>query len=132
MFELHVGETPCELSSEHYQWLAERTEGYSGADIQIVVQDALMQPIRKLIAATHFKPAMTGGEMSPDESVKWIFCSPEDPEAVEKSWTTEELFEPKITLVDFTAALENVRPSVIEEDLVKHQQWTKDFGSDGS
>ncbi|KAK7008090.1 AAA-domain-containing protein [Favolaschia claudopus] len=52
---------------------------YSGADIQIVVQDALMQPIRKLITATHFKPAMTGGAMSSDEPVKWVFCSPEDP-----------------------------------------------------
>lgn len=28
---------------------------YSGADIQIVVRDALMQPVRKVQSATHFK-----------------------------------------------------------------------------
>lgn len=28
---------------------------YSGADIQIVVRDALMEPVRKVQSATHFK-----------------------------------------------------------------------------
>ncbi|KAJ7885770.1 P-loop containing nucleoside triphosphate hydrolase protein [Mycena olivaceomarginata] len=119
MFELH-----------DYHSLAEKTEGYSGADVQIVVQDALMQPIRKLIAATHFKPVPTA-----DGPVKWMSCSPGDAEAVEKIWSDlapDELFEPKITLKDFTTALENVRPSVVEADISRHVLWTKDFGSDGS
>jgi SpoVK/Ycf46/Vps4 family AAA+-type ATPase len=29
---------------------------YSGSDIAIVVRDAIMQPVRKLMSATHFKP----------------------------------------------------------------------------
>ncbi|KAJ7356404.1 P-loop containing nucleoside triphosphate hydrolase protein [Mycena albidolilacea] len=130
MFELHVGQMPCELTRQDYHSLAEKTEGYSGADVQIVVQDALMQPIRKLIAATHFKPVPTA-----DGPVKWMSCSPGDAEAVEKAWSDlapDELFEPKITLKDFTTALENVRPSVVEADIARHVLWTKDFGSDGS
>jgi vacuolar protein-sorting-associated protein 4 len=55
MFELSVGTTPCELSAEDYKQLAIVTEGYSGSDISIAVQDALMQPVRKIQTATHYK-----------------------------------------------------------------------------
>ncbi|KAJ6569345.1 AAA-domain-containing protein [Mycena capillaripes] len=127
MFELHVGQTPCELTRQDYHSLAVQTEGYSGADVAIVVQDALMQPIRKFIAATHFKPIPYTAD---DEPLKWISCSPGDAEAVEKSWSDirpDELFEPKLTLKDFTNALGSVWPSVVEADISRHVQWTKDF-----
>jgi len=55
MFKLHMGSTPCSLSEDNYRVLGAKTEGYSGADIQLVVRDALMQPIRKVQTATHFK-----------------------------------------------------------------------------
>lgn len=28
---------------------------YSGSDIAVIVRDALMQPVRKVLSATHFK-----------------------------------------------------------------------------
>lgn len=55
MFRLHLGNTPHSLSNEDIQELARKTEGYSGADISIIVRDALMQPVRKVQSATHFK-----------------------------------------------------------------------------
>lgn len=55
MFELAVGSTPCELKQADYRMLAELSEGYSGSDIAIAVQDALMQPVRKIQTATHYK-----------------------------------------------------------------------------
>lgn len=54
MFELNVGSTPCQLTSQDYRKLAEQTEGYSGSDIAVIVRDALMQPVRKVLSATHF------------------------------------------------------------------------------
>jgi vacuolar protein-sorting-associated protein 4 len=55
MFKLAVGDTPTALQSEDFRELAKAAEGYSGSDIAIVVQDALMQPVRKIQQATHFK-----------------------------------------------------------------------------
>lgn len=55
IFELNVGTTPCQLTQKDYRALAESTDGYSGSDIAVVVRDALMQPVRKVLSATHFK-----------------------------------------------------------------------------
>ena len=55
MFEISVGDTPCSLTQADYKSLATLSEGYSGSDIAIAVQDALMQPVRKIQTATHYK-----------------------------------------------------------------------------
>ena len=98
---------------------------YSGSDIAIVVRDALMQPVRKVLAATHFKPVTVDG------ASKWTPCSPGDPEAVEKSWTdveSDELEEPPLKLKDFLKSLASVRPTVSAEDIKKHEAWTAESG----
>ena len=102
-----------------------RYHRYSGSDIAVVVRDALMQPVRKVLSATHFK------QVDVDGVVKWTPCSPGDPEAVERAWTdigTDELLEPPLRLVDFERALSDARPTVTEEDIKKHSQWTNDAG----
>jgi vacuolar protein-sorting-associated protein 4 len=43
------------MKAEDYRTLAQLSEGYSGSDISIAVQDALMQPVRKIQTATHYK-----------------------------------------------------------------------------
>lgn len=55
MFINYLGNTPHSISEEEFWELGKRTEGYTGDDIQVVVRDALMQPIRKVQTATHFK-----------------------------------------------------------------------------
>ncbi|KAJ3501528.1 hypothetical protein NLJ89_g9297 [Agrocybe chaxingu] len=111
--------------------LADRTDGFSGSDISIVVRDALMQPVRKVISATHFKPVV-----DPESGVnKWTPCSPGDPEAIEKTWTdldSGELFEPPLKLADFMKSLDATRPTVTEADIKRHEQWTQESGHDGA
>ena len=55
MFEMSVGTTPCDLKAGDFKTLGQMSEGYSGSDIAIAVQDALMQPVRKIQTATHYK-----------------------------------------------------------------------------
>ncbi|KAF3829771.1 hypothetical protein GH733_001722 [Mirounga leonina] len=55
MFKLHLGTTQNSLTKTDFQELGKKTDGYSGADISVIVRDALMQPVRKVQSATHFK-----------------------------------------------------------------------------
>lgn len=55
IFRIAIGDTPCSLHENDYKTLANKTEGFSGADISVLVRDALMWPVRKVQSATHFK-----------------------------------------------------------------------------
>ncbi|KAJ1645049.1 Vacuolar protein sorting-associated protein 4 [Dispira simplex] len=135
MFQLHIGDTPCQLGVRDLKALALKTEGFSGSDIQVVVRDALMQPIRKVQTATHFKYISRTLPSDPSTVQKgWAPCSPGDPDAVEKSWMdleAHELLEPDLVARDFLRAVRRARPTVSEEDIKLHTKFTEDFGQDG-
>lgn len=129
MFMLAVGSTPCQLQQADYRALGDMTEGYSGSDISIAVQDALMQPVRKIQSATHYKKVLVDGEE------KLTPCSPGDQGAQEMTWVDvdgEKLLEPPLTLKDFVKAIKSSRPTVSPEDLEKNEEWTRMFGSEGA
>lgn len=69
MFKLNLGTTPNSLTDNDFITLGQKSEQYSGADISIVVRDALMQPIRKVQSATHFKKV---GEDMPKEMTEVV------------------------------------------------------------
>ena len=129
MFELAVGTTPCELKADDYKTLGKLSEGYSGSDIAIAVQDALMQPVRKIQTATHYK------KVEVDGMEKLTPCSPGDAGAIEMSWTevdTDQLLEPPLQVKDFIKAIKSSRPTVSGEDLKRSAEWTLEFGSEGA
>jgi vacuolar protein-sorting-associated protein 4 len=129
MFEIAVGTTPCELKSDDYKTLGKLSEGYSGSDIAIAVQDALMQPVRKIQTATHYK------KVEVDGAEKLTPCSPGDAGAMEMNWVqvdTEQLLEPPLQVKDFIKAIKSSRPTVSGEDLKRSAEWTLEFGSEGA
>lgn len=136
MFRLHVGDTPNTLTEEDYKELARATEGYSGHDISMVVRDALMQPVRKVQDATHFK-RVSGPH--PNDSNLIIHdlltpCSPGDYGAIEMSWLevpSDKLSEPILSKHDMLKSLMNTKPSVNKNDLQKLDDFKKDFGQEG-
>ncbi|KAM7193999.1 vacuolar protein sorting-associated protein 4 [Rhypophila sp. PSN 637] len=129
MFKIAIGDTKTALQQDDYRELAKAAEGYSGSDISIVVQDALMQPVRKIQQATHFKKVMLDGKerLTP--------CSPGDPDAIEMTWEaveSEALLEPLVEKKDFIKAIKSSRPTVSEVDLKRNEEWTREFGSEGA
>lgn len=146
LFKLNVGDTPCQLTSADYRELAKQTDGYTGSDIAVLVRDALMQPVRKVLGATHFKqvtapvkqkegqsqpPQPDGNDEVQEMRQYWTPCSPGDAGATEMKWEDvdgDSLLEPPLVLKDFIRAISMVRPTVTQADIVQHQKWTQDSG----
>ncbi|KAK7863439.1 hypothetical protein R5R35_002502 [Gryllus longicercus] len=136
MFKLHIGNTPHTLTEEDYKTLAKKTEGYSGADISIVVRDALMQPVRKVQTATHFLRVPGPSRTDPNVIVDDLLtpCSPGNPDAIEMTWMDvpgDKLFEPPITMNDMTRSLATSKPTVNSDDMAKLDKFKEDFGQEG-
>jgi len=116
-----------------------------------------MQPVRKVLSATHFKevslsfslfslslafyPFDVGMSRTDDRQVtidtpegpktKLTPCSPGAPNAVEKGWTevnSDELLEPLLGLSDFEKAIQVNRPTVSTADIQKHIAFTNESG----
>ncbi len=130
MFELNIGDTPHTLGRKDIRSLAERSDGYSGADVSVLVRDALLQPVRRCSTATHFKRVPNSTQ------VLWTPCSPGDPDPTKKECTLmdidpKELAPPVVTMADFESSLASMRPSVGPDDLKKQEEFTKQFGMEG-
>jgi|EP00769_Ergobibamus_cyprinoides_P003320 katanin p60 ATPase-containing subunit A1 len=83
-------------------FIAEKTEGFSGADIGLVCRGAALNPIRKLRAK--------GADLG-------------DPKLQEQA---RDLL---VTMEDFNDALKRTRASVSADDVKRHEQFAKQFGS---
>ena len=82
--------------------LADKLEGYSGADVQLVCRDAAMAPMRAAIAGK-----------SPDEIVEL---------------QTKGELEGEITSSDFLGAIETTPPSIAPGSLRRFEAWNAEFG----
>ncbi|KAF5898539.1 ankyrin repeat domain-containing protein 29 isoform X1 [Clarias magur] len=136
MFKLNLGTTPHSLTENDFITLGQKTEHYSGADISIIVRDALMQPIRKVQSATHFKKVR--GKMWNNQDViaddLLTPCSPSDPNAIRMTWVdveADKLLEPIVSMEDMFRSLEKTKPTVNDDDLKKLVKFTEDFGQEG-
>jgi len=136
MFQIHLGKTPNKITNEQFKQLGEITENYSGSDISIIVRDAMMQPVRAVQTATHFKKVSGPDRDDPSKIVHDYLtpCSPGDPDAIEMTWIEVEgskLKEPEITYNDFLKSLKSSKPSVGLGDIQQHIKFTEDFGQEG-
>jgi len=107
-FELLAGQNH-DLTEEDFNYLAEITDGYSGSDISIVCNEALLKPVKMLQYTSHFK------KVRKDDVDYWTPCKASDPEAIERSLTSIEpsqLLLRKVNLDDFKSSINNCKPTV--------------------
>jgi hypothetical protein len=121
------------LCAVFFQWLW--LIRCTGSDIKIVVREALMEPIRTLNLATHFRQVRAKdaeGQVRDDMLQR---CLPDDPGATAMTFAEvppELLAEPPLTAHDFEAVIGGARSSVATEDLIPFDKWTEQYGQDGS
>jgi vacuolar protein-sorting-associated protein 4 len=136
MIHIHLGSIPHSLSAADCRIIGEQTNGYSGSDLSILVRDAMMQPVRAIQTATHFKK-VRGPDCKDEESSAKDFltpCSPGDVDAMEMDWSQvdpDKLIDPVVTLSDFQRSLKSSKSSVATTDLQLYIEWTTQFGQDG-
>lgn len=76
MFKLHLGKTPNTITEADFNELGKESHMRSGADIKTLVKDAIMAPVRKLQAATHFTECTAPDRDNPEQERKVRPCSP--------------------------------------------------------
>jgi len=137
MFQIHLGDTPHRLTAQDFKTLGSQTDGYSGSDISIIVRDAIMQPVRAVQTATHFKRVSAPARDNPSVILNDYLspCSPGDPAAIEMSWTEvpgDKLKEPEVTMNDFLKSVRTIKPSVGDNDVREHESFTATYGENGT
>jgi vacuolar protein-sorting-associated protein 4 len=132
LLKLCLKGTRHELTDEDLASIAQRAPWYSGADMSILVRDAIFEPVRRCQRAKFFKRVSAPGKDGVSREF-WTPCSPGAEGAVEMSLMKvprDELLEPSVYAADFEAALEKCRPSVSPDDLKRYEEWTALFGSE--
>ncbi|KAF1859678.1 hypothetical protein Lal_00010262 [Lupinus albus] len=127
--QVHLGDTPHNLTESDFGHLAGKTEGFSGSDISVCVKDVLFEPVRKTQDAMFFFKNTEG---------MWIPCGPKQQGAVQITMQdlaaqglASKILPPPITRTDFDKVLARQRPTVSKGDLEVHERFTKEFGEEG-
>lgn len=148
MVKLNLGDTPNELTEEEFDRVGEITQGSSGADIKILVKEALMQPLRRCQKAKQF---FVDEEGFYNPCVKYPNCSACPPRLSSDKkgmdytcercgakrmslWDvpSEKLQAPMVLYDDFKTVMKSSVSSVSPEELERFKEWTKLFGQDGA
>jgi len=128
LFNLQLNGEPAQLDKNSVSKFAQKTENYSCADINTLVREALMGPVRDALKSSHWKQVIYNGKpmMAP--------CDPDEPGAVQTSLLNlqpESVLIPDASLQHFEKALHNIRPSVSQHDLAKFDEYTNMYGEPG-
>lgn len=129
MFKVHLGDTPHNLTESDFEFLASKTDGFSGSDIAVCVKDVLFEPVRKTQDAMFFYKT---------KDDVWVPCGPRQPGAIQTTMQdlaaeglAAKIVPPPIARTDFEKVLSRQRPTVSKSDLEVHERFTKEFGEEG-
>ena len=114
------------FTDDDFTHIAEKTEGFSGADMEILCRDAAFEPLKLAQRTNKFKKIQKDGRLlfQPVEpmtqgnfELKSVYDLPDN-----------SLFLPDLTKEDLLKALSRSKPSVSKDDLKVYEDWTKQYG----
>jgi len=142
VFELNVGDTPNNLTDDDYRQFAKDSEGFSGADVSVVVREALMEPLRIAQSAKFFRKTPEGMLMPIKEYPPCPRCPMKNDKKKQcKSCgairmtlyqvDSDKLMVPPVELSHFIDALQHTNRTVSDDELKEFEKWTVEFGQEG-
>eukprot|EP00980_Cylindrotheca_fusiformis_P008602 scaffold1830_cov117-Cylindrotheca_fusiformis.AAC.1 len=144
---MHLGDTPHNLAEEDFIRLGQISEGASGSDIEVMVKEALMEPLRRCQQAKQFLVEKDGNYVPCERYPNCSKCIPKlstDPpgkdytckhcKAVRMTlWEVppEKLEAPPVRYTDFEKVMRHSCATVSAAELKRFEDWTAMFGQDG-
>lgn len=128
-------DTNAKISQENINKLADKTEGFSGADISTLIRDALMQPLREFQTSKYFKKTRGIDKDDQERDGLWVACKETDEGAVKKSWSDldpNDVAQVFARASHFGKSLRKIKPAANQADLAKYTEWTRSYGEFGS
>ena len=136
------------LTDQDYETLGEITEGASGSDINVMVKEALLMPLRRYQKAEQFRPDEEGYLVPCENRPSCPRCPPKlssDPPGKDYTcrscgaqrltiWNIppEKLRAPEVKVKDFEQVLKHSFSSVSKDELKQYDDWTTQFGQEGA
>jgi vacuolar protein-sorting-associated protein 4 len=147
MFKMHTGDTPHSLTEADFEKLGQLSEGASGSDIQVIVKEALMEPLRRCQQAKQFIIDEHGKYIPCEQYPNCPYCPPKlstDPPGMDYTchhcgalrmslWEVPppQLDAPPVRFTDFENVMRHAFQTVSPEELERYQKWTEMFGQEG-
>mmetsp|Transcript_20417 Transcript_20417/g.50044 ORF Transcript_20417/g.50044 Transcript_20417/m.50044 type:complete len:461 (+) Transcript_20417:243-1625(+) len=148
MIKMHLGDTPNNLREPDFNKLGEISEGASGSDIEVMVKEALMEPLRRCQQAKQFVTDSKNNFVPCEAYPNCAYCIPKlstDPPGKDYTckncgalrmtlWEVEpsRLEAPPVRVTDFERVMKHSCSTVSPEELKRFQEWTAQFGQDGA
>lgn len=148
MFKLHTGDTPHNLTDKDFDELGKQAEGASGSDIEVIVKEALMEPLRRCQQARQFLVDENDKYIPCEKYPNCAYCPPKlstDPPDTDYTckrcgalrmtlWDVPppKLDAPPVRLTDYQRVMKHAFSTVSEAELRRYEEWTAMFGQEGA
>ena len=148
MFKLHTGDTPNNLTDKDFEELGKASEGASGSDIEVIVKEALMEPLRRCQQARQFYLDENDKYIPCERYPNCAYCPPKlstDPPDLDYTcencgarrmtlWDVPppQLDAPPVRFSDYQSVMRHAFSTVSEEELNRYKEWTAMFGQEGA
>ncbi|XP_030966869.1 protein SUPPRESSOR OF K(+) TRANSPORT GROWTH DEFECT 1-like isoform X3 [Quercus lobata] len=124
----HIGETPHNLGTEDFQYLASKTDGFSGSGISICVKMHYISLFVQLLMLNSSENILQAcGSIA--KVITQKLRSVPSRNLKQKSKLQRSSYHP--TQADFDSVLEKQKPTVSKAEIDACEKFTKDFGIDG-